>query len=173
MTGNGITIRAFAPTDWEALCEVYAAAARCEMTLSGVDPRAFRPMSEEEDLEQFLSLNTVRVACVDGHVVGFVAWRDRGEWRESGYLSWLYVDPAYHRRGIGDRLMTEAMSALTDQAWTLARQGNDPAIRLYQKHGMEIVKSRPAQTWGYPHVELRLALPTSRKYDPDVPNFGV
>jgi ribosomal protein S18 acetylase RimI-like enzyme len=172
LPGTEITIRAFEPTDWEALCEVYAAAARCEMALSHTDPRAFRPMSEEEDLEQFQGLHTVRVACVGGRLVGFVAWRDRGEWRNSGYLSWLYVDPAYHRRGIGDRLMAEAMRSLGDQAWTLARLGNDPAIRLYQKYGMQIVKSRLAQTWGYPHTELRLALPTSRKYDPDVPNFG-
>jgi len=172
MTGSEITIRAFAPADWEALCELYEPAARCEMALSGTGPCAFRPLPEEEDLEQFQDLNTVRVACVDGRVVGFVAWRDRGEWRDSGYLSWLYVDPAYHRRGIGDRLMAEAMRALGEQAWTLTRQGNDPAICLYRKYGMQIVRSRPAQTWGYPHIELRLALPTSRKYDPDVPNFG-
>ena len=28
------------------------------------------------------------VACVEGSVVGFVGWRERGEWRDSGYLSW-------------------------------------------------------------------------------------
>ena len=162
----------FVPDDWDAVCRLYELAARCEMVLSGTDPRAFRPMPEEEDLQQFQRLNTAMVACVDGRVVGFVAWRDRGEWRGSGYLSWLYVDPAYHRRGIGDRLMAEAMVALGDQAWTLTKQGNTPAINLYQKHGMQIVRSRPSDTWGYPHTELRLALPTSRKFDPDVPSFG-
>ncbi len=172
MTKAGVNIRAFEPEDWDAVCELYEPAARCEMALSGTDPRAFRPLPEEEDLEEFQHLNTASVACVDGKISGFVAWRDRGEWRNSGYLSWLYVDPAYHRRGIGDRLMTEAMAALGAQAWTLTNLGNDPAIRLYQKHGMHIVKSRLADPSGYPHTELRLALPTSRKFDPDVPNFG-
>ena len=172
MTEDELSIRAFAPADWDALCAVYERAATVELDLCGVDRRALRPLPKEEDLERFQRLNTVIVACIDGPVVGFAGWRERGEWRESGYLSWLYVDPAFHRRGIGDRLLTEAMAALGEQAWTLTKQGNDPAVSLYRKHGMQIVKSRPADTWGYPHTELRLALPTSRKFDPDVPNFG-
>ena len=168
-----VAIRPFTPEDWDAVCDVYEPAARSELALSGTDPQAFRPMPAEEGLETFLHLNTAMVASADGRIVGFVAWRDRSEWRGSGYLSWLYVEPAHHRRGIGSRLMAQAMDALGDQAWTLAKQGNDPAINLYQKHGLRIVRSRPAQTWGYPHTELRLALPTSRKADPDVPNFGV
>ena len=59
--------------------------------------------------------------------------------------------------------MRRAMEALGDQAWTLAKQGNDPAIRLYRRHGMQIVRSRPADTLGYPYTEIRLAVPTSRK----------
>ena len=172
MTGSQPDIRAFIPEDWDAVCEVYASAARHELMVSGTDSRAYRPMPDEEDLDRFLQLNTALVACLDGRVVGFVAWRDRGEWKDSGYLSWLYVDPAYHRRGIGDRLLGRAMEALGDQAWTLAKRGNDPSIRLYEKHGMCVVKSRPAESWGYPHVELRMALPTSRKSDPAAPNFG-
>ena len=166
-------IRPFVPGDWDAICNVYEPAARLEMARSGTDPNAFRPMPDEEDLDEFLHLNTAMVACVDGRVVGFVAWRDRGEWRKSGYLSWLYVAPDYHGRGVGDRLMAEAMDALGEQAWTLAKQGNDPAINHYRKHGMQIVRTRPAESWGYPHTEVRMALPTSRKADPDVPNFGV
>lgn len=166
-------IRTFTPADWGAVCDVYEAAAKLELTLSGTDSRAFRPMPDDEDLDTFLRLNTALVACVGGRVVGFVAWRDRGEWRDSGYLSWLYVDPAHHRRGIGERLMRLAMEALGDQAWTLTKLGNDPAIRLYRRHGMKIVRRDPADTSGYPSSEIRLALPTSRRSDPDAPNFGI
>jgi len=156
MTEKTTTTRAFVPEDWEALCGVYARAARGEPT--------FRPMPEEEDQALFQSLNTVRVACVSEQVVGFVAWRERGEWQGSGYLSWLYVDPAHQRRGIGERLLTEALAALGEQAWTLTEQSNTPALALYQKHGMQIVRHHEGQ--------VRLALPTSRKFNPDVPNFG-
>lgn len=166
------SIRMFAPADWEPLCAVYERAAQFEHERCGVDRRAFRALPEVEDLENFQELNTTMVACVGGSVVGFAGWRDRGEWRDSGYLSWLYVDPAYHRRGIGNRLLARALLALGEQAWTLVKLGNGPAISLYRKHGMQIVKSVPAEAWGYPYTELRMSVPTSRKFDPDVPDFG-
>lgn len=172
MNSIDLVIREFVREDWDAVCEVYERASRHELLLTGVDLHAFLALPDEEDLETFQRLNTALVACVDGEVAGFVGWRERGEWRESGYLSWLYVDPAHHRHGIGDRLLTEAMAALGEQAWTLAKAGNDPAISLYRKHGMQIVRSRPADVSGYPFTEVRLALPTSRKADPDVPDFG-
>ncbi|MDJ0769742.1 MAG: GNAT family N-acetyltransferase [Ilumatobacter sp.] len=172
MIDDELAIRGFAPEDWDALCGVYERAARHELRLTGTDPRAFRPLPDEEDLEEFQRLNTAMVGCLDGQVVGFVGWRERGEWRDSGYLSWLYVDPAHHRRGIGDRLLNAAMAALGEQAWTLAKLGNDPAVNLYRRYGMRIVTSRLADSRGHPHTELRLALPTSRKSDPDAPNFG-
>ena len=164
-------VRIFTPADWSAVCDLYEPAARLELKLSGTDPRAFRPMSDEEDLDTFLQLNSALVACLNGRVVGFVAWRDRGDWRRSGYLSWLYVDPAYHRRGIGERLLGMAMDSLGDQAWTLAKQGNDPAIRLYRRHGMPRRARRkpggtrtPRSGWPCPRVErttrtLRTAAP--------------
>lgn len=168
----GFSIRAFAPEDWDGLCDVYERAANTELDWCRVDRRAFRPLPDHEDWEAFRRLNTAMVACVEGSVVGFVEWRERGEWRDSGYLSWLYVDPAHHRQGIGDRLLTEAMVALGEQAWTLAKLGNEPAIQLYRKHGMRVVKSGTADAWGYPYTEIRMAVPTSRKNDPDVPDFG-
>lgn len=167
-----VNISAFDPADWDAVCQVYEPAAIQEVALSGAAAETFRSLPEEEDLERFVHLNTTLVARLERRIVGFVAWRDRGEWRGSGYLSWLYVDPEFHRRGIGNQLMTEAMVALGPQAWTLVRLGNDPAISLYKGHGMEIVLSRPPELTGYPHTELRMALPTSPKFDPNVPSFG-
>ncbi len=167
-----IEIRPFVRDDWHAVCEVHERAARAELEISGTDRRAFRPMPAEEDLATFLQMNTAMVAVVEDEVVGFVAWRDRGEWVDSGYLSWLYVDPAHHRRGIGDRLLGTATESLGDQMWTLAKQGNEPAVNLYRAHGMRIVSSWPTDTRGHPYIEVRMALPTSRKNDPDVPNFG-
>ncbi len=167
-----VNINAFDAADWDAVCQVYEPAAVQEIALSGAPAETFRPLPKEEDLDRFVEVNVALVARVDTRIIGFVAWRDRGEWRGSGYLSWLYVDPGFHRRGIGNQLMTQAMAALGPQAWTLVRLGNDPAISLYRGHGMEIVLSRPPELTGYPHTELRMALPTSRKFDPNVPNFG-
>lgn len=166
-------LREFVRADWAAICAVHESAARMELARSGRYPLSFRPMTDEENLDTFLRLNTAWVASIDNHVVGFVAWRDRGEWTGSGYLSWLYVDPAHHRRGIGERLLGRAMEALGHQTWTLTSQGNKPAIRLYQRYGMRIVTAYQTDSLGYTYTEVRLALPTSRKSNPDLPNFGI
>ncbi len=159
-------IRAFDPDDWPDVCQVYSLAALQELEISGANPKAFRPMSEEEDLEKFLARNTSLVACLENRIVGFVAWR------EGGFLPWLYVDPKHQGQGVGTQLLRDAMDSIGPEAWTLAKAGNNPAISLYLKHGMEIVMTRDAENWGFSHPEHRLALPTSRKHDPSVPSFG-
>ncbi len=166
MNSNDLTTRKFSSEDWHDICRIYELATVQEHGNAGIAPTAIRPMGEDEDLDTFSELNSSRVACIHGDIVGFVAWR------EGGYLSWLYVDPKHQRCGIGSRLLGEAMSHLGGQAWTLTKGGNDPAIALYEKYGMEIVLSYPKEIGGYAHTEHRLALATSRKSDPKVPSFG-
>jgi ribosomal protein S18 acetylase RimI-like enzyme len=161
-----VHLRAFVPADWDGLCRVYDSATLQELALAGVDLNAVRPMVEEETYDSFFAKERGIVACVDNQIVGFAAWQD------GGYLSWLYVDPAFQRKGIGTKLLSQAMKSLGPQAWTLTKKGNTPAVILYQKFGMQIVKERQGQAHGYPHIELRLALPTSRRFDPNVPSFG-
>lgn len=165
MNKADIVIRPLTPDDWDKVCNVYESASLVELDESGMDRSLFKPMPEAESKETFFRINTARVACKRSKIVGFVAWRDRGEWQGSGYLSWLYVDPACHRQGIGARLLSEAWPHLGAEAWTLAKPGNNPAISLYRKFGMQIV-DRPNAP------EVRLALPSSRKSNPEVPNFG-
>ena len=166
MNTTQATIRRFEPDDWPGVCQIHALAALQELQTAGVSRNAFRPMQEEEDLEEFLGRNKALVACLENRLIGFVAWR------EGGFLSWLYVHPKHQQHGVGTQLLRDAIDTIGPEAWTLAKSGNDPAISLYQKHGMEIVMTRDAENWGFSHPEHRLALPTSRKYDPSVPSFG-
>ena len=41
------------------------------------------------------------VACVGEAVVGFVSWN-------GDFIRWLYVDPAYHRSGVGQKLLARS-----------------------------------------------------------------
>ena len=60
------------------------------------------------------------------------------------YIDDLCVDAQYRREGIGDALFKKAVSTAKEQGChnvTLnVWEGNDSALRFYEKHGMKIQK---------------------------------
>ena len=163
VSDTSAAIRGYESTDWPDICRVYDLARVQELTRSGVDLRAFKPMVEAAETGEFSTSRTL-VACDRDKVAGFVSWKE-------AYITWLYVDPDYQRRGIGRRLLDEAMIHTGPGAWTNALGGNEPAVTLYERRGMEVVWSRVGDCEGYPCTSLRLALPTSRMRDPSARRF--
>ncbi|WP_428342031.1 N-acetyltransferase family protein [Mycobacterium sp.] len=81
------------------------------------------------------------VATVDDHVVGAAY---AGPWNERAAYLWtvestIYVDPAAHRRGIGDALYNELLDRLRRKGFHSAvaviALPNDPSVRLHERHG--------------------------------------
>src|SRR5687768_8588961 len=97
---ESIILRDYDPSDWEAVCGVHDASRPDELRGS-VDPRAFKPMAEAAEEDQFFESKTV-VACEGARVVGFVSFC-------KDYITWLYVHPSRYRRGIGRMLLREAL----------------------------------------------------------------
>ncbi len=157
-TAEQLVIRPYGRADWEGVCRVHDAARPLELAAGGVDPRAFRPMLEAAEGDEFFVSETA-VACWGGALAGFVSWR-------GDYVTWLYVDPELQRRGIGSRLLAHALEAIGPQAWTNALAENEPAVSLYLRAGFEVVWRRASECDGYPCTAMRLALPTSRMRDP-------
>lgn len=83
--------------------------------------------------EELLPGHDVTVAVAAGAVVGFVATRP-------GWLSHLYVDPAFCGTGVGSRLFADAAARLGDtfDLWTFAV--NERARRFYETRGMAAVE---------------------------------
>lgn len=153
-----ITLRAYELADWEAVCRVHDAARLQELTGGGVDLRAFKPMVAAAEEDEF-PVSEKLVACACDLVIGFVAWN-------GDYITWLYVDPGWQRRGIGRQLLRAALERIGPQAWTNCIAGNEPATQLYLAEGLELVFERPGDCEGFPCGLLRLALATSRMRDP-------
>jgi len=79
----------------------------------------------------------------DYTVVGFAVFRQVGD---DGELLQIAVDGAVRRRGVGDSLMTTTLDYAKTNAlnsvFLEVREGNVAAVRLYRKHGFEIVRVR-------------------------------
>jgi ribosomal protein S18 acetylase RimI-like enzyme len=155
---NELTIRDYRADDWPQVCRVHDAARLQELAAGRVDPRAFRPMLEVAEGEEFFVSQTM-VAGIRQDVVGFVSWN-------GSYITWLYVDPRQQRQGIGRQLLTAALEQIGGEAWTTMIAGNQAALGLYQSLGLQVVRTFPSEIEGFRCEGVRLALPTSRMHDP-------
>jgi ribosomal protein S18 acetylase RimI-like enzyme len=157
MRDDPVTVRRYLDADFEAVCAVHDRARPMELAGS-TDPAAFRSMAMEAQEEEFFVSRTF-VACIGDRIVGFISFN-------GAYITWMYVDPDFQRRGIGSMLLAEAMRHCGPEAWLNTMDGNAAAIAFYRKAGFDIVKSFPSNCDGYPCTCLRLALLTSRMHDP-------
>jgi GNAT superfamily N-acetyltransferase len=142
-----VEIREFRESDWEGICRVHDLARPIELRGS-CDPRAFIPLAFDPEREE-LRRCRVFVACDREDVVGFVG-------QNGDYLAWLYVDPAYHGRGIGRELLRRVIPLLGPTAWTITLAGNLPALRLYESEGFAIQRTFEGDNAGYPCTSHRL-----------------
>jgi ribosomal protein S18 acetylase RimI-like enzyme len=81
------------------------------------------------------------VATEGERVLGFVALDD-------DEVTWLYVDPAAYRGGVGRALLRHAVAAGGDCVETTVLQGNDTALQLYLSEGFVIVETKAGQLAG-------------------------
>lgn len=155
---DALTLHPYTAADWTAVCRIHDAARVQELAAGGVDLQAFRPMTEVAEVDEFFD-SQVTVACHTDRVVGFVAWKGT-------YITWLYVDPKVQRCGIGWQLLQYALQQIGPEAWTHAIAGNEPAIALYRRAGLEIIETWPSECEGYNCEVALLALPTSSTNEP-------
>ena len=134
-----LAIRPYEIDDWHAIAEVHDAARLIELRLT-VGEEAFLSLAETAENEGLFS-GEVWVATDDDRVVGFVAVRH-------DEITWLYVDPAHHRHGIGRALLAHAVDRCGPVARTETLVGNEPALALYLSAGFEVVETRSGRLTG-------------------------
>ena len=76
--------------------------------------------------------NAVRVAFLEGRMVGFVA-------ASMTSISQLYVRKGFHRRGVGSRLLEWSKNRSGGSLWLFTFERNTVAQRFYERHGFKMV----------------------------------
>lgn len=124
------------------LAEIFNAGYEGYYTPFTLDEAAFRAMSTmwDDDLEASL------VAVVDGEPAGICKLAIRGD---QGWIAGVGVGVPYRGAGVGEALMRGVMDEGRTRGlrriWLEVLVQNEPAIRLYEKLGFEIV--RELEVW--------------------------
>ena len=114
------------------------------------DERAFVSLAvDEHDLKDF-HRSKKYVACIDDAIVGFVGIDD-------SEITWLYVDPSAHGKGIGRRLLQKGLANIPSKASTYVLEGNTCARKLYESEGFKVIKQFNSKNNGYPCTVLELS----------------
>jgi GNAT superfamily N-acetyltransferase len=81
----------------------------------------------------------VWVAEEDGRLLGFLGIEESTNLGGAPVLEKLYVEPGDQSRGIGSALLDKAKELRPDELYLWVFQKN-PARRLYERHGFELVR---------------------------------
>lgn len=150
-----LTIRAYADSDWDAVCGIYERARPFELAGNPafVGHRKTWGLSEIAEAEGFFKSQTL-LALASSRVIGFASVED-------ACLRFFYIDPELHRRGIGRILFAHVKPLMGTEGYTYVVATNAPAIALYLSAGMEAACRFPGEAEGNVCECLRLAFPTS------------
>jgi len=143
-------IRAYKPADWDKICRIFDRAKPDEMRGS-CDLSAIMPLNEDKNLIQLFINSKIIVAALDEELVGFAGF-------SGDLISWLFVDPAHYRQGIGTKLLDTVLSYVGEKAYLNVANYNEPAKNLYFSRGFCIVNEYHGLYNGYEAEALRLAL---------------
>ncbi len=126
-----IQIEEYKAEYWDRICDIHDQA-RLDELKGSVDLAAFKTLEETYEEEELFS-GEVWVAKEGEEVLGFIAF-------DPEEITWLYVDPAYYKMGVGKTLIEHAISRCDDLIKIVVLSGNQPAINLYTKLGFELVR---------------------------------
>lgn len=101
--------------------------------------------------------------CDDGRLAGAITMDAHPISDGSAHLRWFIVAADHAGQGIGGTLMTCAMDWCRERplsrAWLTTFAGLDPARRLYERHGFQLVSQSHDDQWQGGVVEQRFDAP--------------
>lgn len=101
-------------------------------------------------------------AVADGRVEGALALDAAKAEAEGAHLRWFILSDALRGRGVGNRLLQEAVDLCRKRGysrvflWTF--RGLEPARHLYEKYGFRLAEQIEGEQWGKRVLEQRYVL---------------
>lgn len=127
-------IRPAAPADADAVCRLYLEARRRFL------PYAPIPHSDTDVCrwiaETLIASGGVSVAVAGARILGFIALAEHGDVR---WIDQLYLHPEAVNRGIGTRLLLQALDRLAPPVHLYTFHENHAARRFYERHGFRAI----------------------------------
>lgn len=149
-------MRPYQGEDWHQLCTVHDAAQQQALRAAGL-PEAFLPLPVAAERESLFDY-TLRVAELDGRVVGVVAY-------DAQTLAWLYVAPDAQRRGVGAALVAAVQQDRPNGLSLELLEANDAAQAFYQRCGFVVTGSHGGRMPG--NARLAVRVQAMRRHGPD------
>jgi ribosomal protein S18 acetylase RimI-like enzyme len=139
---EALGMRSFGPDDARELVRMWRES--FEYGVGIVDPH---PLEDQERylMSEVVPCNAVRVALLDGRLVGFVA-------ATPASVSQLYVRCGFHHRGIGSALLQWAKDQSNGSLWLYTFARNRGACAFYERHGFRVAARGYEPHWGLEDV---------------------
>jgi DNA-binding MarR family transcriptional regulator/GNAT superfamily N-acetyltransferase len=110
--------------------------------------------------------NAIWTAVQDDRIVGSIAIDGEDLGDHQAHLRWFILDGGNRGRGVGRRLLGEAVAFCDRAGFAAARlwtfKGLDAARRLYEAHGFTLTKEAPGTQWGAEVIEQQFTRPASK-----------
>lgn len=138
----GIVIRRAIEVDWASIIALHRRAAVHERRLAGI-------ASDSDIAEaQHQFRGDLHVAFLGVRLAGFVSWANNE-------IAWLYVEPAFFRRGVGTKLLQHALDHCGFVAHIRVLLHNRPMLDLCASQGFVAVEDEDETAEGPGSVLLR------------------
>ena len=148
MAGSSTSLRveALAENEWSRLRDIRLSALRD-------DPSVFLSSHEreatydEQRWRQEFSRGEWNILLAEDKEIGLLGvTREHSMSAHECYLEFLWVAPGFRRSGMGSKLLRTVLDRLTDAGvhtvWLYILNGNEDAMRLYQKFGFQSTNER-------------------------------
>jgi ribosomal protein S18 acetylase RimI-like enzyme len=156
---TSVAVRRLAPDDWPLYRDLRLAALEDA-------PHAFGTRLEDErrnaerDWRERLERRAVFAAFHGPAPAGLTVGIPWGDDPTSAYLTAMWVDPEHRGRGLGDALVVAVLDWSRDEGFEAVRlwvsDGNEPAERLYARHGFTRTGATQSIRPGEPGVEFEM-----------------